>query len=263
MVPRVLAAALALVAVSALAAPGAAAQGRRSPPDEAVERYRAAYEHYESGRYDEAIAELEAALRLDPESPTLIYNLARVSELVGDLDRALEMQRAYLERLPRGERRERRQTERAIRRLEGAIEAREAQRPAPTTRPLEVAFRDDPVYVRERGVADAAFWTTGVGGVALVGAGAVLGVLALERAAEADEFVLGVDGTPAGRAALSDEARRLALAADVTLAVGGAAILGAILLYALRERVVERLPVEPFALTGRDRWLVGLRGSLP
>jgi len=173
---------LAVLALAAVAVPAvpAAAQGRRHPPEEAVERYRVAYDHYKSGRYREAIVELEAALALDPESPTLVYNLARVHELLGELDEALRYYRLYEGRLPRGERREQARIRRAIERIEGALSTSPADPEALTEPDWPGPPLEEPPPRRVRGVADAAVWVTGWTGLALLAAGAVLGVLALD-----------------------------------------------------------------------------------
>ena len=52
----------------------------REPPAGAIERYNRGRAHYQAGRYREALAELEKALALDPNSPNLVYNVARVYE---------------------------------------------------------------------------------------------------------------------------------------------------------------------------------------
>src|SRR5687768_16655883 len=94
----------------------------RDAPREAVELFQRAREHYHNGRYAEAAADLESALVLDPGSPTLLYNLGRVYELAGDLERAIDVYRRYLPVIPSSDAAERDRTQAAIRRLEGARE---------------------------------------------------------------------------------------------------------------------------------------------
>jgi tetratricopeptide (TPR) repeat protein len=225
-----------------------------------VSRYREAYEFYYEGRYPEAIQSLEAALALDPESPTLVYNLARVHELLGELEPALTYYREYVDRLPAGDRRERERIERAIARIEGALE-REPEAADDLAEPL---WPDPPLERppprRVRGVADAAFWATGGGGLALLATGAVLGPLALDARRRAETFVLGVDGGPAARAEERDRARRLGIATDVVLAVGAGAVVAACLLYVLRERDAEETDPRAAGGSRRERAVVRFSG---
>lgn len=252
-------------AVLATSAP-AAAQDRREPPAEAVVHYQEALEHYRAGRYREAIARLERARALDPESPTLRYNLARVYELVGELDAAIEHYAAYVAQLPPGEERER--TVATLRRLEGARDARAAQPEPPpwVPPPLPPAERaEDPRYVTTRGVADVWFWVALGGGAAFIATGAGVGAVALDRHSAAESFVLGADGVVADREELEDSATSLALVADVLFALGGVSLLSAGLLYALRTETQEVLPESAVrasvAIDGRSASLV-LRGSM-
>ena len=80
---RTLTCAIVLVCTSWIGTPHASAQSRA-----AVEHYERGRDHYQAGRYPEAAEELELAHQLDPESPTLAYNLARVYELMNDFERA-------------------------------------------------------------------------------------------------------------------------------------------------------------------------------
>jgi tetratricopeptide (TPR) repeat protein len=233
-----------LPSVTGIAPASASAQDEQTPA-EAVEFYRLAREHYESGQYRQAATELERALVLDPDSPTLVYNLARVYELLGELDQALEMYERYQRLLPQQQAREQERAEATIRRLQGAREAGGLELDRPE-RPVEVEpLRQLPglVLVRENGVADAAFWVTLAGGVASLAAGAIFGILALDAQSSAEDFVLGPDGVLSQREGLLDTATTYGLVTDVTLGLGGAAVIAAGLLFFLREHTVERAPV--------------------
>lgn len=244
--PR-LAALLGLVAVSGLLPPEmplgvhrAAAQ-RREPPAEAVDYYREGRDHYQSGRYREAADSLERALELDPGSVTLMYNLARVYELLGELTQAIDYYQRYLARLPSSETEERERIQSTLQRLEGAQANLEVAPPPPETPPEEP---EDlvPRYVTTRGVADAPFWVTLTSGLTLLATGAVLGGFALREKNQHDDFVLGDDGPFSERQKLQDKAERMALTADIVLGVGVLTTLAAGLLYSLRSRTVELLP---------------------
>lgn len=243
----------------------AAAQSRSEPPPEAVDFYRSGREHFEAGRYREAIDDLERALTLDPGSATLVYNLARVHELLGELEPSISYYASYLRLLPQSETEERSRVQETIGRLRGA---RTQVGPPPRQGPPpEMGETEEPRWVTERGVVDLPFWvTTAAAGALLVG-GAVVGIVALEREALAQDFVVGSDGSLADRDALADEADSLAVTADVLLLGGVAAGLAAALLYALRTRTVERFPeyeggTEPFVATDGNAAVVGVRGAL-
>lgn len=242
-------------------APRASAQ-TREPPSDAVDYYQSGRDHYSHGRYEEAARDLELALELDPGSLTLVYNLARVYELLGDLDRAIDYYDQYQQILPRSETAELERTSLTLQRLRGAV----ASRP-PDAPPLPVApppTEDDermPRYVTEHGVADLPFWVTLSSGAALTLLGGVLGAVALGRDSDADDFVLGLDGTWEQRDAEIDGARSMALAADVLLITGVATLVTSAMLYLFRARTVEELPSATVALD-RHSAMVLWRGSL-
>lgn len=243
----------------------AAAQDQGEPPPEAVEFYRSGREHFEAGRYREAIDDLERALTLDPGSATLVYNVARVHELLGELDPAIEYYARYLRLLPASETEERARVEETIGRLRGA----RTQVDGPITHqgpPPEVAAEDEPRWVTERGVVDTPFWVSAGASAVLLVAGTIAGVVALDRETLAEDFVVGSDGTIADRDDIADEADSLAVTADVLLLGGVAAGVTAALLYALRTRTVERFPeyegAEPFVATDGTAAMVGVRGAL-
>jgi len=260
-----------------LAASPALAQEDYDTPPEAIEFYREAREHYASGRYEEASEALERALVLDPDSPTLVYNLARVYELLGQLERSLRYYERYRELLPQQQAQEQERAEATIRRLQGARATGVGERDEDEAPPREVApLRQLPgvVLVRENGVADEAFWIALGGGAVSLAAGAVFGSLALVSRADADDFVLGRNGGRQDRDRLYDNATTFGVVSDVTLGLGGAAVIAAILLYFLREHTVERAPVragepgdaeaatvEPVAELTPTGATLGLRGA--
>src|SRR5687768_3439309 len=115
-VAKALTIAITLVAVSGVAS----AQRRHEPPGEAVDYYQSGRRHFAAGRYREAVADLQRAREHDPNSPTLVYNLARVYELLGELDAAIESYEEYRRLLPSREREERARVAETVRRLRGA-----------------------------------------------------------------------------------------------------------------------------------------------
>ncbi len=224
-------------------------------PAKALEHYNRGRAHYLAGRYRQALQELEVAVNLDPTSPNLVYNVARVYELLGDIDQAIAFYRRYRDMLPAKEQAERERTVTTLQRLEGA-RAHAAANPPP--KPV--------VIERKRGVADGVFWgVASMSALTLAGGGAT-GALALKMERDAERFRLGVDGGPHGRDLLVQRADRLALASDVLLISGASLGIAAILLYALRERPLReptagaRLDLSVQAWSGGG--LFSLRGPL-
>lgn len=208
---------------------GPPTQGGRTPPEEAIEHYNRGRAHYQAGRYNEAVVELEHALSLDPDSPNLVYNLARVYELLGDIARSIAYYQRYYAMLPVTEVDERERVAGTIQRLEGA-QRHPLREPETKTVPVLVPM--------ERGVADGAFWTLATLSFAALAAGAVTGGLAVRAEHETQRFVLGRDGDLAQRHAKGETANRLALASDISVASGALGGLTSILLYALRSHPV-------------------------
>jgi len=144
-----------------------------SPLEQAAAREH--FEHalalYRSGKYHQAVAELNAALASDPSGKDLVYNLALVQEKLGDFDGAI----ASLERF-RGMEKDPAELERAaqaIERLKGAraelVVPASVAAPQPAPCPLP----------RVRGRWDE--WVVGTGGLAIASllVGTVFGVRAL------------------------------------------------------------------------------------
>ena len=227
-----------LVSASLVLATEAAAQEQtHEPPPEALQFFESGRAHYEAGRYQEAAVDLERALLLDPGSTTLIYNLARVYELLGDLEKAIDFGERYLSLLPEDMVEERERAESTLRRVRGAQEwlaLREAERP-PELRQLTPT-----VIVRERGVADTPFWATLGAGAGLILAGVGTGLAAWFQRNEAHDFVLRSNEDREAQNAVMARADRLALTTDILLGVGVATEVAALLLYLLRVRSYER-----------------------
>lgn len=218
----------------------AEAQPTHEPPPEALEFFASGRAHYEAGRYTEAAQDLEAALTLDPGSPTLIYNLSRVYELMGEMDRAIRYMEQYLQLTSPDDQEERESAETALRRLRGArdwLALREAAQQGQAQSLRQLAPR---VIVRERGVADLPFWITLGAGAGILAVGGVTGGLTFGAKNEVEDFTLRLPQDQNRRESLVDRRQRLALATDVLLGVGAATCVGALLLYLLRTRSFER-----------------------
>lgn len=235
----VLAAALGCVSMFGAITGTASAQATgHEPPAEAMVLFESAREHYRNGRYPEASEELERALVLDPSAPTLLYNLGRVYELMGEYDRAITTYERLLAVTPDASADERAQTETTLARLRGA---RDNATPPPTVEDVGT-MEEGPTFVRERGVADEAFWgVAATGAVLALGAGA-MAISALLMRQGVDQWVLGRDGTLEDRDAQLSLAQNLGLAADITGGVSVAAFITAVGLFVFRERTYEVWP---------------------
>jgi tetratricopeptide (TPR) repeat protein len=213
----------------ALVAPAAARA--QEPPPEARELYERGQQFYEEGRYREAIDALDQAYALDPTGTILLYNIGLIYEKLGEIDKAVEYYRRYLEHEVPDD--ERARVEGVIHRLEGArpqVQERDPQTPPP--RPVP----PPPPRPREYGRADGLFWVAGGASAAALVAGGLLGGLALSSDADAKNLVAANADDLALRRDLAATAYHEAIAAD--LAFVGAIVLGAAsaLLYFLRER---------------------------
>lgn len=199
-----------------------------APPAAALDHYLRGRRHYLAGRYRDALAELKAAHELDSSAPDLLYNIARVYENLGELDQAIAYYQRYLAMIPLSELEERDQTEKTIRRLQGAKREIEPQ-------------KTDALKARESaatvgaGRADLAFWITSGAALALLAGGATCGILAVHNYDRVKDFVVGVDGSLEQRQNLSDSAKRFALLTDGLLIGGGVALTSAALLFLLRD----------------------------
>lgn len=212
-----------------------------TPPAEAVEHYERGRSLYLAGRYRDALTELKVALSLDPNSPNLVYNVARVNEDLSDFDEAIKYYRRYHALLPQSADEERDKTEKTIRRLQGAKETQlQQQRIAREHQEAEVKVT--PQAAPSAGRADVAFWLVATTGLALAAGSGVTGIYAVRREKEVGDFVLGKDGSFDRREKLRKQSDQLALASDVMSAAAGVAIVSAIILFFARSG--DPAPVE-------------------
>jgi tetratricopeptide (TPR) repeat protein len=202
-----------------------------APPHAAVEHYEKGRALYLSGRYREAVVELEAALALDSESPNLRYNLAHVYELLGEIDLAILHYRHYRDLLTPADHEEKARVEGTLQRLVGA---RDEVIDPPPPPPPDLPPR--------RGVADGAFWTMTTLALGSFVAAGVLGGMARNAENDAKSYQIMEPEDIFALQNKIDRTDRLALACDVSLLAG--AVLGttAILLFALRTKPVKRPP---------------------
>jgi len=204
------------------------------PPPEAIALFESAREHYRAGEYPQAANDLESSLVLDPAAPTLLFNLGRVYELLGDYERSISAYRRLLAVTPHEQTEERQRTQETIDRLVGA---REHEEPPPQ----EIGVEDDrgPTFVRERGVADELFWGT-VAGSGVLGLAAIgCGIASLLLFDTGSHYTLLAPGDEVARQQYLADSSSVGIAADV---LGGVALAGfatALLLFVLREHTYE------------------------
>ena len=171
---------------------------------------------YREGRFQDAVDLLNEAYRLDP-SPVLLYNIARAYESLGDSGHAIDAYRKYLESDPKAA--DRGAIEQRLATLERQQRAQEqADRPAPP-----------PVFVPSPEPAPApppnpVPWIVAGVGVAGLGAGIVLGVLAKSKHDAANEGEIASADIEGANAT----ADRLATSANIAFVMGGALALGGV-----------------------------------
>jgi len=176
---------------------------------------------YRAGQFQEAIELLNRAYALEPE-PILLYNLGRAHEGLGDLKRAIEAYEAYLANTRDAPDRLAMQTRIAT--LREALSDRERldreRRDAMARADVEATRRREADQRRKEQISIAP-WVVAAAGVVGVGAGTTLAVVAVSRRSDADEAP-----TQEQAAEQLDDARRMALGANVAFALGGALAVG-------------------------------------
>jgi tetratricopeptide (TPR) repeat protein len=230
------------------ALPGAAdpPEPKRTPNQQAAEaHYKRARELYQLGRYREAIAQLEAAIKLDPNGAELLYNLGLVREKLGDVDEAIDAYHRYLKALgPDADPEEVAKIKGAIKRLEGAkseLKAREAKKLEHRFTPLSAGL------------------LVGAGVAAL--ATGVFGVAALRHDAQARGYVVRDPSGLDERTALVDRSTSEANMANVFGALTVLAAAGGVTLYFLSEFPKKDDPNDVPRSRAALKVMPGLRGG--
>ena len=211
---------LALVAAAAAFTPAVA---HADPPKPSAEATSAAHQHatrahdlYQQGSYHEAIGELEAALKLDPNGKDLVFNLGVVHEKLGDLEDALRYFQHY-ETMDL-DAQERAKADAYVKRLAGARHEVEKP-PEPVVVPPAPPPAPPPPPPPQHGRIDA--FTIGAASLAVAGygVGVFFGLRALSERPKAG-FVTGPDGSYAQLQDDADKAHRAAVVSDVAFATG-------------------------------------------
>jgi len=212
---------------------------------------------FEEAQYEAAILAWEEAWRLSRE-PLLLYNIASAWERLNDLERTLEYLHQYRAFAPADERD---RLERRIRALETRLDEQRAQARADAARDAQAEPAPEPVQPTQviivrtepevpRGLQVARWSLLGLG-VAGLGAGTAFALVSRSYREDADAGCIDQGGSTLcglGASAPLDAERRNALAADVSFAVGGAALVGSLVLFLVRGRTAEpgELSVAPW-----------------
>jgi tetratricopeptide (TPR) repeat protein len=213
----------------------ASAQPSQNDRDRALVLFRESDVHYKRGDFERAVALLREAYELHPE-PILLYNLARALEGLGDFDGAIELYERYLN--AETEIHDRGAIERRIATLREQV-ARTAQPPvtsdAPTGTPVSdnrtappagdamTPIRLEPPPSEMQRKPPRLPWLIAGGGGVVLGGGVLLGYVSQARHDAAVDEPIQAEAQK-----LQDQARTFATAANVALAVGGAAVIGGV-----------------------------------
>jgi len=240
---------------------------RADDADNAREHYTVGLRAYDAGKYDEAIAEFEAAYRYK-DAPGLLYNIAQAYRLSNRPEEALRFYRTYLERKPDAANRA--EAEAKIERLASILEERKARTVAveaaspppglsqlaavprtpalvaPALAPVQNAAPAEAVAARPA----ARFWTARRAGWVATGAGVAALALAVYFGLEARGASSQMEGdAAAGRAfdpgvdAKGQKAQTLSRIFLASAAVGFGAS-------GLLFRAASRTPIEAGAVAG-------------
>jgi tetratricopeptide (TPR) repeat protein len=226
----------------------------------AADLFKKAGEAYRKGEFQATVDLLNQAYALDPQ-PVLLYNLARAHEGLGDTDAAIDAYERFLTQEPktadRGSIEQRLTTLR--RQREERIAAQKALEADPnnpaTAAPPPSPREEPPPEPKKRTIFP---YVVGGVGVALIGVGAVTGILA--KSGESD-----ANAEPIQARAIDqrDSAESLATVSTITLIAGGARLaagVGWFFLDSPGKKTGSRSPSPRLAI---GPGYVGLTGVLP
>lgn len=179
-----------------------------------------AVEAFSAKRYDESIELFNAAYEADPQ-PNYLFNIGRVYEEKGDLDKAVEFYTKFVGQPgvdieARENATARLKVLRAAAKEMHADDEPETTEPEPLKEPSPVQETDEGPSEKTKNIRIAGYSLMGVGGVALI-VGGVMGGLALGKTRDADDAEFVDDA-----AALRRDAKSQARAADALYITGGA-----------------------------------------
>ena len=200
----------------------AAAPAPSAEETEALELFERSVQEYRAGNFQSAADLLRRAYALHAE-PTLLYNLARALEGLGDEEGAVDSYTRYLDGAPNAA--DRGAIEQKITTLRRQIAEREALARA-AREPAEPPPRPEPVGPAPSTASGRGPWPWLVSGVGLAGlaAGGTFAVLALSKNASADDASAQTEVW-----SRYEGARDLATVANVCFVAGGVILAGGVL----------------------------------
>ncbi|HEY5922352.1 MAG TPA: tetratricopeptide repeat protein [Kofleriaceae bacterium] len=219
----------------------------RAPGEVAYQEGRKAYDLRE---WDKAIEKFKEAYRLRSDAPSL-FNIAQSYRLKGDCGEALGFYKTYKRNFPTAPNVS--AVDKFITEMETCAKEQAAKqppppdpaqpKPVPETQPIE---RVEPMPPRDQGKGKrTAGIVLGIGGVAIVGTGFVFGVIAKGKA---DDVTAGgnPNDPPEFDGSLDDSGKRFDLFAKISWGVGGAAIVGGVVLYMMgRSASTSEVAITP------------------
>ena len=164
-------------------APGRAQDETPINRDIAQKHWELGEKLYQASNYPAALVEFQKAYKLAPR-PGMLFNIARCHEVMGDLEEAVKHYERYIEGLPEAKNRGLVKTR--ITNLKATLASKEK------TAPVSAPFKKEPTAVKQevppapapRSWKRTAGWAGLGAGAALLATGALLGVLAQEKADE-------------------------------------------------------------------------------
>ncbi len=241
---------LCLVAQTGMAAPASSEPPILEP--EADSHTQKAIDAFGAGRYDDAIAEFDAAFALD-NNPNHLFNIGRVHEEAGNIQAAVDHYKRFVAQ-PGVQIADRAAALERIDVLERVLATQRAQQPVPVPVPVpepvpvpvatpESDTVDEDAAARRKTQRNVGWGLLGVGGAALVAGAVTTGLTA------ATSNTLAGTSEPAEREKLVDRGKTLASTSDGLMIAGGTLALVGLLvaLTALPKRSERRTTALPYA----------------
>jgi hypothetical protein len=234
-----------------------ATPARAQTPDAGEQAYQEGRKAYDLREWDKAIERFKEAYRLRSDAASL-FNIAQSYRLKGDCVEAVGFYKTYKRNFSTAPNID--AVDKFIVELEPCAKERAAKAPKPTpaeAKPLEPPTPARAVY-EDRGKAKRrAGIMVGGGGLLIVGTGFVFGALAKSKADEVTRMA-NPDDPPEFDGELNTKGERYDLIAKISWGLGGAAVIGGVVLYVMGNSAKEtRVSVTPtnggagFAVNGR------------
>jgi len=201
-------------------------QAMMAMDEEARQHFQLGRTFYDSGRFQQAVEEFEAAYKLSGR-PQLLYNVYVAQRDVGELQKAVDALRAYLDQVPDAPDRVN------LKARLSSLEAQAKRQSEQEELARQAAAKPDapatPTSRTEVKPSVVPWIVTGAGGALLVGS-VITGVLAKGKADDLDK-VCGGTSCPSSEQSNIDSTRTLAITTDVLWTVGAATVITGVVLW--------------------------------